>query len=255
MSASPTLRTWLREAPFALTMSSGFFAFFAHTGLLTTLEEEGLLPERVSGSSAGALVTAAWAAGVDGAAIARELDALERADFWDPAPGLGLLRGRLFRSKLEALVGRRSLEAARVPAAVSVHDPLRRRTVVLARGDVAAAVHASCAVPFLFHPVWIGGRPFVDGGVSDRPGLAGMPDGARLLFHHIASRSPWRGVDSEAMKVPPRAGMTTLVLEGLPRAGPFALDAGRRAFVAARRGAREALDAPVEGGVVRVHVA
>src|SRR4051794_5541513 len=57
-----TLREHLREGPFALTMSSGFFAFFAHTGFLTVLEDEGLLPTRVSGSSAGALVAGAWAA-------------------------------------------------------------------------------------------------------------------------------------------------------------------------------------------------
>ena len=60
----PTLEEWLREAPFALGMSSGFFGFFAHTGVVTVLEDEGLLPSRVSGSSAGALVGGAWAAGV-----------------------------------------------------------------------------------------------------------------------------------------------------------------------------------------------
>ena len=42
-----TLREWLEEAPYALGMSSGFFGFFAHCGVLTVLEEEGLLPERV----------------------------------------------------------------------------------------------------------------------------------------------------------------------------------------------------------------
>jgi NTE family protein len=46
-------------------MSSGFFSFFAHAGLLGVLIDEGFLPERVSGSSAGALVTGAWAGGVE----------------------------------------------------------------------------------------------------------------------------------------------------------------------------------------------
>ena len=62
--ASPTLRTWLSEAPFSLTLSSGFFGFFAHAGVMTVLEDEGFVPSRVSGSSAGALVGGLWAAGV-----------------------------------------------------------------------------------------------------------------------------------------------------------------------------------------------
>src|SRR3954470_8125789 len=98
-----TLRDYLREGPFALAMSSGFFSFFAHTGFFTVLEDEGLLPARISGSSAGALVGGAWAAGMSARALGRELCALERRDFWDPGVGAGLLRGKLFRERLDAL--------------------------------------------------------------------------------------------------------------------------------------------------------
>ena len=57
MPPPKTLRTWLTEAPFTLGMSSGFFGFFAHAGVLAALEEQGLTPRAVAGSSAGALVT------------------------------------------------------------------------------------------------------------------------------------------------------------------------------------------------------
>jgi NTE family protein len=231
-------------------MSSGFFAFFAHTGLLTVLEDEGLLPVRVSGSSAGALVTAAWASGIDGPILAAELRQLTRADFWDPTPGFGLLRGRLFRKKLEALLPVRSLTECRVTAAVSVHDAFSHTTRVLERGDIATAIHASCAVPLLFHPVRIDGRIYVDGGVSDRPGLAGMPAKIRVLYHHIESRSVFRGLDSRAL--PRREGMTALLIEDLPQPGPFRLDEGRRAFEIARRAARTALERPIHGDVIRI---
>jgi NTE family protein len=69
-----------------------------------------------------------------------------------------------------------------------------------------------------------------------------MPQGERrILFHHIASRSPWRA----KQEIPAREGMVTLVLEGLPRSGPFRLDAGRRAFHAARAATERALDLPL----------
>lgn len=242
-----TLRSWLGAGDLALTMSSGFFSFFAHTGMLTVLEDAGLVPTRVSGSSAGALVSAAWAGGVDAPVLAAELEQLERRQFWDPSPGAGLLRGRRFREKLERMVQGRSFQACRVPAAVSVFDVWTRRTHVLEHGGLASAICASCAVPGLFHPVRVGGRPYLDGGILDRPGLEGMPAREkRVLFHHIASKSPWR----TALAVPRRPGMVTLVIEGLPRAGPFRLHEGRRAYLAARDATRRALDQVIVDGCV-----
>lgn len=242
-AANKTLGEWLGERPFSLTMSSGFFSFYAHTGFMTALEDAGLLPVRISGSSAGALVGGTWAAGVDAPKLAEELERLERSDFWDPGIGLGLLRGRLFRERVSSLVSSRSFESCRVPAAVSVFDVRRRETSVIASGDIAPALCASCAVPVLFHPVRIGARAYLDGGILDRPGLAGMPKTEpRVLYHHITSRSPWR-VKNET---PSREGMLTFAIDGLPRSGPFRLEEGRRAFQAARRATKRALEQPVE---------
>lgn len=251
-SENPSLREWLQEAPFALAMSSGFFGFFAHAGMLSALESEHLLPERVSGSSAGALITGLWAAGVDAGAMQEALLALQRKDFWDPAPGLGMLRGRLFRQKLENLVGACSLERCRVPVAISVFDVLGGRTQVLSTGPVAPAIHASCALPVFFQPVRLGGRLYSDGGITDRAGMAGLPPNGRVLYHHLASRSPWRRRHSPALRVPVRDGLAAVVVETLPRVNPFALERGKEAYLVAREGMRLALDRPYAGTGIRV---
>lgn len=206
--------------------------------MLTALEDAGLAPRRLSGSSAGALVAGAWAAGLDAHVLARELLALRREHFWDPRPGAGLLAGRLFRAKLESVLPVRSFAACRAPVALSVFDVARRRTRVLTTGDLPAAIHASCAVPFLFQPVWIDGVPLLDGGIADRPGLMGMPAGERVLFHHLAARSPWR---RNAPRAPSRAGLVALTIDRLPRVGPFRLAHGAVAFDHARRATAEAL--------------
>ena len=246
-----TLRDWLREGPFALAMSSGFFSFFAHTGVLEALLEAGCVPARVSGSSAGALVTGAWAAGVSPGELAAELLALRREDFWDPGFGAGFLRGALFQSRLERMIGAKQFQDARVPAAVSVFELRSRATRVIERGSLATAIRASCAVPGLFHPVEIEGRLHWDGGLLDRPGLAGMPRGGRVLYHHILSRSPWR-VSGAGLGIPARENLVALTLAGLPRSGPFRLEQGRRAYRDARALARRALDAPIAGARVQV---
>ncbi len=250
------LGDWLAAAPFALAMSSGFFAFYAHTGFVSVLEEAGLRPSRVSGSSAGALVGASWAAGVDAPRLAEELEGLERKDFWDPKPGLGLLRGQLFRERMERLLDVNDFARTRIPAAISVFDVRSRSTHVIDHGEIARAICASCAVPGLFHPVRFEGRAYLDGGILDRPGIAGMPRSEpRVLYHHIISKSPWRFAVPE---IPERAGLVTLTIENLPRSGPFKLHEGRRAYRAAREATKRALDRAIgagrEGGHVYVSV-
>lgn len=244
----PTLREWLAAGPYTLGLSSGFFGFFAHAGVVGVLEDEGLLPAALCGSSAGALVGGLWGAGLPAGRLQAELLALRRADFWDPAPGLGLLRGGLFRARLEALLPAATFEACPRSVAVSVYDLGTRRTVVLRSGPLAPAIHASCAAPVLFQPVRLGERRYLDGGVKDRHGLAALdgppapPGGGRVLYHHLTSRSPWRRKDSPALRVPARPGLQAVALHGLPRLGPFRLERGEEAMRLAAEGMRAALD-------------
>jgi NTE family protein len=244
----PTLRDWLREAPFTLTLSSGFFGFFAHAGVVSVLEAEGLLPARICGSSAGALVGGLWGAGVPAALLREELFALRRAHFWDPGFGRGLLRGAKFRAQVERLLPVATFAETRWPVAFSAWDPAARATVVLRDGPLAPAIHASCAVPILFQPVRIDGRALVDGGVADRHGLAATAPGERVLYHHLTSRSPWRRKDDPALRVPVREGLRAVATDGVPRCGPFKLHRGPSAFEAGAAGMRAALDAPTAPG-------
>lgn len=236
-----TLRDWLSAGPFTLGMSAGFFGFFAHAGFLSVLEDEGLLPARICGSSAGALVGGLWASGLTSARICAELLSLRREHFWDVRPGLGLLRGALFQTRIEALAPVRTFAECRVPLAISVFDVGARRTAVLRDGALASALHASCAAPVMFQPVRIRGRLYLDGAILDRPGLEGAVAGERLLFHHLTARSPWRRKNSPALHLPARPNMQVVALDGLPRINPFRLERGPEAMERARRGMRAAL--------------
>src|SRR5688572_16732019 len=111
-------------------MSSGFFAFYAHTGMLESLISHGVSPAVVAGSSAGALVGGAWGAGPDPEMLAPQLARLERCAFWDPAIGAGLLAGKKFDALLRAMLPVSAIDACRVPVRISVFDILARRTAV-----------------------------------------------------------------------------------------------------------------------------
>lgn len=244
------LADWLAEAPFTLAMSSGFFGFFAHFGTLRALLDHGLSPARFCGSSAGALVGACMASGASINAIEDTLLGLDRSQFWDPSPGLGLLSGQAFRRMLADLLPTQRMEDARTPLAVSAWQGKSRRTQVLQQGNLVEAVYASCAVPLLFQPARIGGRYYWDGGIADRHGLAATFPGERVLYHHLQSRSPWRGRNSMALYHPSRPNLVTLAIDGLVRSGPGKLEQGRLAMRQAYSATGRALARPVGDSLI-----
>lgn len=235
-------------------MSSGFFGFFAHFGVVKALHEHGLRPARYCGSSAGALVAACMASGSDHHQLESTLLGLNRADFWDPAPGLGLLAGRAFRGLLRELVSDHELAGTATPLAVSVWHARSRRTRVIRQGNLVEAVYGSCAVPLLFHPARLNGDYCWDGGIADRHGLASTWPGERVLYHHLQSRSPWRRANSPALRAPQRHNLTTLAIDGLVRSGPGKLDQGRVALQQAYLATGQALSQPVLYGSVKLAV-
>ena len=238
----------LAEKPFALAMSSAFFGFFAHAGLLVALDEAGLAPARLSGSSAGAMIAGLYASGTAPRVIAEEILGLRRADFWDPGLGAGLLRGELFRTRVALIAGAPTLQACPRPVAISAFDVRQRKTVVLTDGDLATAITASCSFPMLLHPVTRDGRLLSDGGILDRPGIAGLADqapGELRLYHPVAAGQRGGAPLGRFLRVPARAGTITMQVPGLPRVHPFALERGRDAFELARRHVARALTLPI----------
>ena len=244
MGNTQTLAEWLAAKPFTLVMSSGFFSFFAHCGVVSVLEKRNLWPAAISGSSAGALVGACWASGIKADDLRDFLFRLEKNHFWDPGLGLGYLRGRLFRQMIAQMTEVDRLEDCPIPIAISVFDGLAFKTDVLREGDLAGSVVASCAVPLMFHPVRLNGRLFWDGGVADRHGILGAGQG-RVFYHHILSRSPWRRKGSKALQIPIRDELQALAIPGLPRAGPDKLHLGKAAFYHARKAMELALQQPI----------
>jgi NTE family protein len=260
VSSDVTLREYLQQGPFSLALSAGFFGFFAHAGVLSVLEEHAYLPQRISGASAGALIGGLWAAGVDAEHIRVRLVTLSRQDFWDPSFGFGLLRGRLFLRLLDELLPVASFEGCRVRLALSVYNVTRARGEVRQSGQLGPAIVASCSLPGLFQPRRLDQSWFLDGGITDRAGLLGMPAGERVLQHDLLSRSAWgklaqrrernARVRATAAEPSESARSLRLVIQGLPRVHPFDLLAGKQAFRHAREATARALDRPAVDGLI-----
>lgn len=156
-----------RRPRLALALGGGAARGFAHVGVVEALERAGLRPDLIVGTSAGSLVGALYASGLDGPGLHRAALSLEEGVLGDwTLTGRGLLRGRALQDLVNRLVASRPIERFAIPYAAVVTDLYNGRAMLLRQGDAGVAVRASSAVPGVFEPVSIGGREYVDGGLS-----------------------------------------------------------------------------------------
>ncbi len=239
-----TLREQLTQRPFTLSLSAGFFGFYAHAGLVSVLEDEQLLPERLTGCSAGSLIGGLWASGCQINELKDFLFSLKRQDFWDPAFGWGLLSGQRFDQILRDLLGCSLFEDTHIPIQMAVFDLSTRQTRYLDSGDLALAIRASCAFPGLFQPVQIEDQRYLDGGILDRSGMGGIKASEVILYHHLKSRSKIRLGASVIEQTHRSSTLLELSIDGLTKVSPFRLHRGQSAFQETRNYFQQQLDQP-----------
>jgi NTE family protein len=150
-----------------LALGGGAVLGFSHIGILEALHCAGIRIDRITGTSAGALIAALHAFGT-GPARMRDLIApltwRKVSNF--SASSLGLLTNESIADVLHAELGEEArIEDARVPLAIVAADIHTGDTVVLREGPLALAVRASAAIPGIYTPVQLEGRLLVDGGI------------------------------------------------------------------------------------------
>jgi predicted acylesterase/phospholipase RssA len=167
----------LSQETYALSLTPGFFRFYAEIGILEALEEADCLKvSHVTGSSAGALVGAFVAAGSTCTEMTEQVLAIQRTDVWDVGGIGGLLKGEKFLHLVEQFLPKTTFEECAIPAAFTTFDLLGMKTRILTSGSLALAARASCTFPGLFQPAIVEGNPCIDGGVWDHVGLMGLEE-------------------------------------------------------------------------------
>jgi NTE family protein len=195
-----------KKAPrLGLVLGGGAARGFAHIGVIQVLEEAGIHPDLVVGTSAGALVAALYASGKSGDQLQKVAEIMEEATFADwtlPIFSRGLLRGEAMARYVSTQVKGRLIENMPLPLGIVATDLNSGQGVLFQRGDAATAVRASSAVPALFQPVKIAGREYVDGGlVSPVPVRYAQKMGAELIIAVDISSVPEGNMASDTMQI------------------------------------------------------
>jgi NTE family protein len=149
-----------------LALGGGAARGFAHIGAIKMLEVNGYKAEVVAGTSAGSVVGALYASGMDAFQMQQKAVALDEASIRDVKLfGGGLVEGRALEDYINAQVGQLPIEQLKLPfAAVATRLDTGDRTVFV-RGNTGQAVRASSSIPGVFQPAKIDGHSYVDGGV------------------------------------------------------------------------------------------
>lgn len=161
----------------ALVLSGGASLGSIQVGMLLALEEEGVRPDLIAGTSVGAINGAWLASGRSAENLASIWQGLRRSDLFPMRPLVGL-RGFVgrrshfipdsgLRRLLEKHLTFARLEDAAVPFLVITTDARSGEEVILRTGSAVEAILASAALPGVFPPVELDGQILIDGGVAN----------------------------------------------------------------------------------------
>ena len=149
-----------------IALGGGAAKGFAHIGVIKMLEANGIVPVVVSGTSAGSVVGALYASGMNAFDMQQKAVALDEASIRDIRLfSGGLVQGQKLQDYVNAQVANKPAERLRKPFAAVATQLENGERAVFVRGNVGQAVRASSSIPGVFEPVIIGGKTFVDGGV------------------------------------------------------------------------------------------
>lgn len=158
----------MKNKKIGLCLSGGGSRGFAHLGALQAMDELGIKPSMISGSSAGALVAAIYAQGVSPKEAFEYLSKINLFRSLRFAFNkFGLFELNKAASALKTLVPHNSFEGLKIPIAVCTTNIGKGKAVYFTSGELSQPVMASCAIPVLFSPVKIDGNRYVDGGIID----------------------------------------------------------------------------------------
>ena len=155
-----------------LALGSGGSRGVAHAGLLLALEEEGIKPDFIAGSSMGAVVGGVYASGVSAEKMHGIVKKLKRRDIVSINPAaltqMAILRSGKVRELLSEYLAVKNIEDFPVKFSCVATDVLSGNPFVFDRGDAALAIQASSTIPAVFRPVKYGDKLLVDGGCVSR---------------------------------------------------------------------------------------
>lgn len=152
-----------------LALGSGGSRGVAHIGFLRALEEVGVKPDFITGTSMGAVVGAAYASGLTTEEMKQAVFSLRLLDLLTFTGKRGGVSGtKKMRELLIKYIGDITFKDLKIPFRCYAVDMISQQLIEFSSGSVVDAVVASASIPVVFHPLEKDGMRLIDGGVLER---------------------------------------------------------------------------------------
>jgi NTE family protein len=149
-----------------LALSGGGAKGFAHIGVFKALEERGIKPDIIAGTSVGSLMGSLYADGYSADEIKLLFNGREFTEFAQiQLPKSGIFDSSRFSRFMKRHLRAKTFEELPIPLIVVATDLDNGISRAFTSGPIAETVRASCSVPIIFSPVLIDGVHYVDGGL------------------------------------------------------------------------------------------
>lgn len=166
-----------------VVLSGGGARGFAHLGFLQALNEAGIFPDVIAGTSAGAIAGSLYADGYSPSEILDFTNTGSRLDFMRPAlPRESLLQNSGIIKILKTRLRARTFADLKIPLYVTATDINNAKVVYFSEGTLLDAIIASSSIPIIFPPVKIGDFHYVDGGVLDNLPVNAIEDKCHFII-------------------------------------------------------------------------
>ncbi|MCB5195129.1 patatin-like phospholipase family protein [Deefgea salmonis] len=187
-----------------LALGGGAAKGFAHIGVIKMLEANGIQAEIVAGTSAGSVVGALYASGMDAFTLQERAFSLDESQIRDVnLLGGGLIKGQKLQDYVNQLVGNKAINQFPKPFAAVATELDTGKKIAFSRGNAGQAVRASSSIPGIFMPVSIANKKYVDGGVvSPVPVDAARDLGANFVIAvDISSKASGQAASTSTLGV------------------------------------------------------
>jgi NTE family protein len=207
-----------------LVLSGGGARGFAHVGVLKALNEEGIFPNVISGTSAGALVGVLYADGFAPDEIMKIMNSSTRLNYFRPTmPREGLLQISGVIKILQNNLRAKTFEELKIPLFVTATDLNNGKAVYFSEGDLLNPVIASASIPVLFKPVVIDNILYVDGGVLDNLPLRPIENECRILLGSFVNPTGYEENISGLISIAVRTFLLSMSKEVVEKSKKFDL--------------------------------
>ena len=168
----------------ALVLGSGGARGYAHIGVIEVLEQHGIRPDYIVGTSAGSIVGSVYASGKTAAELREIALQLKANDIRDVDLSLkGFFNGQKVEDYINQQVRGMPLQQLKIPMYVVATELKNGKQTVFNYGNTGQAVRASVSIPSMFSPTKIGDNEYVDGGlVSPVPVQVARDLGADIVI-------------------------------------------------------------------------